>query len=204
MKYSCFVACAIQDQTQEHLREVEAFVEAAEAEFGPCFYAAREFPDPEDYPPPEETLNLIRDAVRESGLFVLYYPEKVASGAIVELGMATAFGKPSVCYTRDTENLTYFLRAVSDLMIVNDPSQLMAAARIKLGNSKDRDRQLYEGRGGVRVKDEAWERLKDLGVVSSDSVRSPQTIVAMPTHSDKVMLSWPLWWFDEDDLEVVD
>ena len=107
---SIFLAVAMEHQTPGRLAFVEQVLESVEAEYGPAFYAPRQWSDPKDYPPPVEAFNIVLDGIDQSKLFVLYYPDKIPSGALVELGLALAKGKLAFVYTEKEENLTYFLR----------------------------------------------------------------------------------------------
>jgi hypothetical protein len=55
----------------------------------------------------------------------------------------------------------------------------------------------------VNIKPEAWKRFCIENNYSEDLPISPQYITDMPDHSpyhDKFMLSFPLYWWNEDDL----
>lgn len=77
---------------------------------GPVYFAPRLWPNPEDYPPPKEAFDIVATALEKAPFFILYYPDKVPSGALVELGMAIAMGKKVIIHTEDLSNITYFLR----------------------------------------------------------------------------------------------
>lgn len=49
------------------------------------------------------------DALKESGKFILIYPEKIVSSVLVEAGIALALGKQSFFFGR-TENFPFLLQ----------------------------------------------------------------------------------------------
>ena len=54
------------------------------------------------------------NAIETAACFVLVYPRKVASSALVEIGYAIACGKPSLILVHSIEDLPYFFRDVSE------------------------------------------------------------------------------------------
>jgi len=50
------------------------------------------------------------EAIEESTFFVLIYPAKLASGALVEAGYALALKKPCVYFVKDIDDLPYMLQ----------------------------------------------------------------------------------------------
>jgi nucleoside 2-deoxyribosyltransferase len=74
------------------------------------FLAATEFPTPDTYLKPWDSYNFVVDFLQQADAVVLYYPRKVATGALVELGYALALGKRVVAVTHDEETLPYMVR----------------------------------------------------------------------------------------------
>lgn len=107
-RYHTFVAVAMQDGGDP--REIQEFVALLEKEAGPIYYAPRKYPNPEDYPLPFPALKECLEGVQKADRFFLYYPDRVPSGALIEIGFAIAFKKRIVIYTKEVGNLPYLLR----------------------------------------------------------------------------------------------
>lgn len=116
-----FVACAIGHLSDEERETDTEFVrnllKLLEKIFGPnqTFCAIEQFPDPEQYPPPSKALGICVQAIVQTKFFFLYYPRKVCSGALVELGHAQAYGKPTLIFTQNKSVLPYILQDESEL-----------------------------------------------------------------------------------------
>lgn len=106
------------DQTDEAMAVVQGMVKRIDSLYGECYFAPRAYPDEAKYPPPKEVLEEVLEHIADSELFLLYYPDKIPSGSLVELGVALALHKPIVILTRDLENLSYILREDSEIMTV--------------------------------------------------------------------------------------
>lgn len=109
-KYAVFMAVAMENQSAENLALATALVNWIESEIGEVFYAPRIWPTPDTYLPHVESFRAVDDALTDSRAVLVYYPDKVLSGALVELGMAIAYGIPTLVYTKDVSNITYMLR----------------------------------------------------------------------------------------------
>lgn len=107
-----FVATAMERQASHELETMQRLraylVEAYGAES--VFLACVDYPTPESYLPPRASYDVVADWIVRAHLFVLYFPQKVYSGALVELGMALAWGKPVLVFTPSAETLPYMLR----------------------------------------------------------------------------------------------
>lgn len=115
-KYSVFFGVAMENQNPEKLRALERIVAEVESKYGSVFYGPRLWPSPDKYATVEESFQIIHDALKQSELFVLYYPEKVVSGSLTELGMALGMNIPTLIFTENVENITYFMRAHKPLV----------------------------------------------------------------------------------------
>lgn len=104
------MAVAMESQRAENLDLATALIGWIESELGEVFYAPRIWPTPDTYPPHVEAFKAVEDALKASRAMLVYYPDKVLSGALVELGMALAYGIPTLIYTKDLSNITYMLR----------------------------------------------------------------------------------------------
>jgi hypothetical protein len=109
MIYNIFVGCAMAHDTRQ-LKEIQSFVEMLEKEFGDIYFAPKKYPDPKLYPKPKEAFKEIFHSINNSEIFFLYYPEKVVSGSLTELGLALGLGKRCFIYTESLDNLSYMLR----------------------------------------------------------------------------------------------
>lgn len=58
----------------------------------------------------------------------------------------------------------------------------------------------------ARIKPEAWSRYLSEQSLQGRPVPPPQIVVAMPVHTpfhDRVLLSFPHYWWHEDDVTIV-
>lgn len=110
-------------QDQGDIQFLGSVLSEVERKYGECFYGPRVWPTEADFIPHDEAFNVVLSGLEQSNLFVLYYPERVVSGALVELGVAIALNKPVLIYTKDIDNITYFMRGHRDL--VTDPNLIM-------------------------------------------------------------------------------
>jgi len=82
-----------------------------------------------------ETTALRRDleALRNSRLFVLVYPSKIVTSALVEVGYALALRLPCLLLVRDKDDLPYLLNQVE----ASEPSELLPPLRIRVFHEID-------------------------------------------------------------------
>jgi hypothetical protein len=73
------------------------------------FLAASEFPTPDTFLPPRDSFDFVTDLLKAADLVVMYYPRKVATGALVELGYALAIGKRVISFSYE-DVLPYMVR----------------------------------------------------------------------------------------------
>ncbi len=74
------------------------------------YLACDEHPTPTSCYPPREAFDESLSQIRQADVFVLFSPEGPASsGALVEVGLALALGKPILALVSSTEALPYFL-----------------------------------------------------------------------------------------------
>lgn len=108
--YPVFLGVAMEHKLPYRTAFLKALVHDIEVAYGEPFYAPRMWPTPDTYDPPREAYDIVEQGLESSRTFVLYYPDKVVSGALVELGMAISLDLPIIVCTSDLENITYFLR----------------------------------------------------------------------------------------------
>jgi len=114
-----FLATALEQQALNERRLVFELRERLDEKYGSSatFLAAYEFPTPDKYLAPRASLDLVVDLLEQTDVFVLYFPHKVFSGALLELGWALALGKPCLALTATTEILPYMLRGGADGLV---------------------------------------------------------------------------------------
>ncbi len=102
----------MQHQSGPELETVTHLKKILDNKYGPdaAFLAAAQFPTPDTYLPPAEEYRFVVDRLRKSYLMVLYYPERVVSGALVELGLALAMHIPVIAFTKCSANLPYMVQ----------------------------------------------------------------------------------------------
>lgn len=107
-----FLATAMQHQNDRELKTALALKGLFDSKYGAdsTFLAAEQFPTPATYLPPVEGYHFVVDRLRKSDLMVLYYPERVVSGALVELGLALGLHIPVIAFTKCSANLPYMVR----------------------------------------------------------------------------------------------
>jgi len=107
-----FLATALEKQRGDELSLVLELRTLLNAAYGPdtVFLAAYEYPTPETYLPPRQSLEVILGTINASDVFVLFYPRKVLSQALMEIAWAVQLGKPCLVITETVESLPYMLR----------------------------------------------------------------------------------------------
>lgn len=107
-----FLATALEKQQPDELQLVLTLRTLLNQEYGEdtVFLAAHEYPTPDTYLPPRESLDVVLEVLRAADVFVLYFPRKVFSGALMELAWALAWEKPTLVLTESSENLPYMVR----------------------------------------------------------------------------------------------
>jgi hypothetical protein len=123
--YSVFLGVAMEHQLPGRLAFLEDLVAKIDAQYGEAFYAPRMWPTPADFDKPRVAFDIVDQGLKTSKAFVLYYPDKVVSGSLVELGMAISMGLPVHVFTENLENVTYFLReGAPQVSVSTDPSTI--------------------------------------------------------------------------------
>ena len=69
--------------------------------------------DDSDYDTPEKSISTDLDSIRECDIFILHYPKKVPTSALIELGFAIAFNKRIVIITPQKNILPYLVNVIS-------------------------------------------------------------------------------------------
>lgn len=107
-----FLATALEKQREDELALVLELRTSLNAAYGPdtVFLAAYEYPTPDTYLPPRQSLDVVLDTIEACDVFVLFYPRKVFSGALMEIAWAMQSRKPCLVITETVENLPYMIR----------------------------------------------------------------------------------------------
>ena len=135
--YSVFLGVAMEHQLPGRLAFLEDLVAKIEASYGEAFYAPRAWPTPADFDTPRVAFDIVDYGLKTSRCFVLYYPDKVVSGALVEVGMAISLELPVLVYTEDLENITYFLReGAPNVEVTLNQNDIWPWITKQLGSSK--------------------------------------------------------------------
>lgn len=80
---------------------------------GRVYYAGENLPTPDDYDDEGLALRECLHHLRRARFFMMVYPKKVASSAILEAGIALMLGLPGVIFYRKSEDLPFLLRGVT-------------------------------------------------------------------------------------------
>lgn len=92
------------------------------------FYAGSEISRPDQFESEDVAARMNMNALRDSRIFVLIYPEKQASSVLVEAGIALALRKPSLLFVRSRDDLPYLLRRIGQAR--EDGDSLLPQVRI--------------------------------------------------------------------------
>ncbi len=134
--YSVFLGVAMEHQLPGRFAFLEDLVAKIDATYGEAFYAPRMWPTPADFDVPRVAFDIVNIGLLASKAFVLYYPDKIVSGSLVELGMAISMGLPVHVFTENLENITYFLReGASNVSVSTDPATIWPWICQTLGTS---------------------------------------------------------------------
>ncbi len=77
--------------------------------FGPIYFAGAEIGGTESFTDEAEALRRDLSALKNAKLFVLIYPSKLVTSALIEVGYALALKLPSLLLVRDRADLPYLL-----------------------------------------------------------------------------------------------
>lgn len=74
------------------------------------FFAGQEISSFKDFD--SEDLSIVEDytALKNSDNFILIYPQKIATSALVELGWAMVMKKPIIIFSKDRNDLPYLIK----------------------------------------------------------------------------------------------
>lgn len=100
------------DQKYKKFREeLIKFVNELDSMFGASniFTALREVKNYDSYDSPEQSVVKDLEGIEQSDIFILIYPQKVASSALVELGYALALNKLIYIYANQERDLPYMV-----------------------------------------------------------------------------------------------
>lgn len=102
---------SFEDNNKDVLRVIEALRNSAPS--ARIFYAGQGIKRMDDFEPADTSLDLDFRAILQSRAFVMIYPQKLASGVLVEAGFALGAGKPSYYFVLDEDDLPFILRLAS-------------------------------------------------------------------------------------------
>lgn len=126
LKYDVFlsVPMAATDSDEEYkaLRERTLALIATlktECQFQNIYYAGDGSPTKADFDPPKLAVLDDFERVKQTRYFVLLYPSKLASSALIETGFALALGKTIVVFVRRRDDLPFLLRSAESLKSVS-------------------------------------------------------------------------------------
>jgi hypothetical protein len=98
------------------------------------YYAGTTIGDAAPFTEGEDALDQDLGALRRSKALLLIYPEKIATGALVELGFALALRRPVAILVRSHDDLPYFLR---HLRGASEPATTGPVAVLDYGGDDD-------------------------------------------------------------------
>jgi hypothetical protein len=117
IEYDVFIsspmaALANDKQYRKDREKVLAIMKALQTDckFNSCIYAGNDIESMEKFQQPDDSLKDDFRNLRESRYFILLYPAKLASSVLLEAGWALAFGKPSVYFVSNREDLPFLLQ----------------------------------------------------------------------------------------------
>jgi len=102
---------SFEDNNEDVLRVIEALQNSAPS--ARIFYAGRGMKTANDFEPADTSLDEDFQFLLQSRAFVMIYPQKLASGVLVEAGFALGAGKPSYYFVKDEDDLPFILRLAS-------------------------------------------------------------------------------------------
>ena len=108
---------SFEENNKDVLRVIEALRNASAS--ARIFYAGQGIKTMDDFEPADTSLDKDFQAILQSRALVMIYPEKLASGALVEAGFALGAGKPSYYFVKDEHDLPFILRLASQAKTVD-------------------------------------------------------------------------------------
>lgn len=115
--------------------------------FGPVYFAGTGITGPEGFTGEAAALRQDLEALRAARLFVLVYPERIVTSALVEVGYALALRLPCLLLVRDPADLPYLLNQAASA----DAADLLPPLRIgRLGNAAETAARIAAFRDAMR------------------------------------------------------
>lgn len=115
--YDVFISTpmAAWSEPEEYAKNREEILELREqikqhCKYRNIFYAGVGIPSAEHFEPAGISVRDDFNAIKNSKMLILLYPEALATGALVEIGAALALGKQCVIFTSSRSTLPYILR----------------------------------------------------------------------------------------------
>ena len=82
--------------------------------------------DESDYDNPEKSISTDLTSIKDCEIFILHYPKKIPTSALIELGFAIAFNKRIIVITPQKNMLPYLIHGISainaDSLIIESES----------------------------------------------------------------------------------
>jgi hypothetical protein len=108
---------SFEDSNRDVLRVIEELRNSAPS--ARAFYAGQGIKTRDDFEPADRSLDKDFRAILQSRAFVMIYPQKLASGVLVEAGFALGAGKPSYYFVKDEDDLPFNLRLATQAKSVD-------------------------------------------------------------------------------------
>ena len=83
--------------------------------------------DKSDYDNPEKSISTDLTSIKDCDMFILHYPQKIPTSALIELGFAIAFNKRIIVITPQKNILPYLIHGIS---AINADSLIIEAESI--------------------------------------------------------------------------
>lgn len=119
--YSIFLSFAIAgNKTKKQREDLNSDIKKLETKleelgYSPIFNASNYFSNEHEYQPPEIAAREDFNAIEKCKNFLLYYPEKVPTSALIELGYALRDRDNILICSKDKHTLPFLARGLSDL-----------------------------------------------------------------------------------------
>src|SRR5690348_6747406 len=96
--------------TEDQMRDIDKIKKFITDRGHVYFLAAEEFPTPDTYLGPAAGCEYVTSILSNSQAVIFFYPDRVVTGALVEVGYALALNLPVLTFVRDRNSLPYMLR----------------------------------------------------------------------------------------------
>jgi hypothetical protein len=108
---------SFEDNNKDVLRVIEALRNSSPS--ARIFYAGQGIKTIDDFEPADTSLDKDFRSILQSRAFVMIYPQKLASGVLVEAGFALGAGKPSYYFVKNRDDLPFILKLAEQAQSVD-------------------------------------------------------------------------------------